>query len=866
VNKKLVLSVLSTAVVASMASAAMAKPQPGFYVGGDVDKYYSIDAFLGDHFDDALDAIISELGDTVFVDADANAAPFVEALDANTAEELAAIMKPATVATFNGNVYVNVEDPTAEPYNPATDKDLEPGTPVGDLVVESVSAITNASVKVTFANAVEALTKDNVTVVNKETANKQYIKAVTLSEDKKSATVDFYESLTKGTYTATVKIGEETSSKDFDFVAGEVAKIEANASQLVKASSTIDLTKLDYKVLDEAGLDITSTTDVTFEATVTVTDNSINLADGQTAFVYVVAQKADGTKVKSNRITVKAEAPKPAEIVNFTVAKNDDTVNFEADDYKQSLVVQKGKTNFKFYVGAKDQFGDKYDGAITATYESLDKTVALVDRSTGDITPLKEGTVPVKITFGNVSKTVELSVVANAKASTLELSETEISISNSVTTATNIKVSVKDQYNNVFDHNTPATVTVLSGKDLVTVGSTLTVTDGKGTLSIKPVAGKSGTAVIEVKISESIKANVTVNVTAAGTVDNFVVEGFKATLDKYNNPSTTVDETSAELDVFPVDANGVKTGDEVSATYTVTDKDGKKLIDNVSTATPIDATNSDFKAGETYSISVKVGSIEVFTSTFTVVDSAPKPTVELTSSSLTDKEADFDLFDDLEDIITITGKGFEDAKVVAVSFKSDNSKVIASAKDATSIAYRGEGKASLVLQSVSVDPDGVGPKPAIDITVNEIISASISFSDLATEIAEENVVAHTVADNNGAEVTGTFEDGVYTIAHDFAALKEEQGGAPSVAKWVGVYIEGPAEAKSAAKLVVKGTNAKTFADVEFETETGFENGFFYFFPAKETGNTNDLTIAWADENGNIIKVEKLQVKYENTSE
>jgi len=151
VNKKLVLSVLSTAVVASMASAAMAKPNAGFYVGGEVDKYYSIDAFLGDHFDDALDAILSELGDTVFVDDKANAAPFVEALDANTSEDLSKIMKPATKAIFGDNVYTNVEDPTAKPYNPAEDTDLEPGTPVGDLVVESVSAISNTTVDVAIA-------------------------------------------------------------------------------------------------------------------------------------------------------------------------------------------------------------------------------------------------------------------------------------------------------------------------------------------------------------------------------------------------------------------------------------------------------------------------------------------------------------------------------------------------------------------------------------------------------------------------------------------------------------------------------------------------------------------------------------------
>jgi len=45
VNKKqLTLSVLSTALVASMAASAFAAPKAGVYIGGNVDKYYSFSA------------------------------------------------------------------------------------------------------------------------------------------------------------------------------------------------------------------------------------------------------------------------------------------------------------------------------------------------------------------------------------------------------------------------------------------------------------------------------------------------------------------------------------------------------------------------------------------------------------------------------------------------------------------------------------------------------------------------------------------------------------------------------------------------------------------------------------------------------
>jgi Bacterial Ig-like domain (group 2) len=861
VNKKLVLSVLSTAVVASMAASAMAKPEAGFYIGGNVDKYYDIDAFFN-HFDQALDEILDNPVNTTFVDGNGNAAKFLDVIAARG--DLSKVLEPARRDHFEDDAYQKVDGEGS--WDPNTDTDLLPDVG-GELKVESVSAITPTTLKVEFANAVAELSKANVTVKNVATGEKQYVKAVTLAEDGTFATVELYEALASGkTYNVTVTIGEDSSSKDFDFVVGDVATIEAAATQLVK-SGNIVLSELDYKVLDAAGLDITSSTDVTFEASVNITSGAINLTNGQTAFVYVVAKKEDGTEVKSNRITVKAEDPKPAVISNYTVSNA--TPDFDDEDYQQSLVVQKGQSGYRLYVEAEDQFGDEYpaNGAVKPTFESLDKTVALVDRNTGAITALKEGTVPVKITYGDVTQTVELTIVADAKATTLELSETEVSISNSVTTPTTVDVSVKDQYNNVFDFDSTATVTVLSGKDLVTVGNTLSFTNGEATLSIRPVANKSGTAVIEIKITDAIKATVTVNVTAAGAVDNYVVEGFKATLDKYDNPDTSVNESTAELDVFPVDANGVKTGDEVSATYTVKDAEGTTVISSTPTSTAIDATNSDLEVGETYTVTVKVGTITVYENTFTVVDSTPKPSVELTSGSLTDGDADLDLFDDLAAKLKVSGKGFEDASVAAVSFKSDNGSVVASADDVASIAILGEGNATLVLTSVTVDKDGDPSTDTdrVEVDFSEIISVSVDFEDLAQVLPEENVVAHTVADIDDNEVTGTYEDGVYTISHDFTKLTEEQGGAPSVAKWIGVYIEGPENATKVAKLTITGTNPKSFENVEFETETGYEDGFFYFFPANENGNENDLTIAWADDDGNIVKVEKLKVKYVNTA-
>lgn len=240
-NKKLVLSVLSTAVVASMASAAMAKPEAGFYVGGEVDKYYSIDAFF-DNFDDALNEIIDEIGDTVFVDTNANAAPFVEALNAETTEDLNAILKPATVATFNGNVYANVGDPT-KPYDPAKDPDLEPGLS-GELKVESVSAIESTIVEVTFPELAEAQT--GVTVEVKD--SKGEVRAVVARDIAKGATKAQFDFVTP------IKAEDLTGVWSVDGISYSFDELKLVEDIVTEAKqSTVNEVKL-FELLTKAGI------------------------------------------------------------------------------------------------------------------------------------------------------------------------------------------------------------------------------------------------------------------------------------------------------------------------------------------------------------------------------------------------------------------------------------------------------------------------------------------------------------------------------------------------------------------------------------------------------------------------------------
>ncbi|WP_301170392.1 Ig-like domain-containing protein [Brevibacillus nitrificans] len=150
-NKKVVLSVLSTAVVASMATAAFAKPATGLYIGGSVDKYYSITQFLNNE-DQVIDEINNTgFGDVLYVDDQGKAATIGEVVNADDLDD---VLETATLADFKGNTYAKADGTT---YDPSKDSDLT-GAPAGELEVESVSAINANEIEVVFGTEVDAST------------------------------------------------------------------------------------------------------------------------------------------------------------------------------------------------------------------------------------------------------------------------------------------------------------------------------------------------------------------------------------------------------------------------------------------------------------------------------------------------------------------------------------------------------------------------------------------------------------------------------------------------------------------------------------------------------------------------------------
>lgn len=567
-----------------------------------------------------------------------------------------------------------------------------------ELKVVSVSAINPTTIKVLFNQEVEELDRADVVVTNVKTSDRQYVKEVKLAEDKKSAEVTFYDALvTKNTYK--VVVGE--AEKEFDFVVADAAKIEAETTQVVKAGVA---TAIEYKVLDSNGLDITDTAKVKFESTLTITDGKVNLAKGTQGFVYVVALDKDGKEIsRSERITVKAEEAKAVKLLAYTTNGAD----FTAKDFEAKHSVRK-TTGGTLSLYVEDQFGAK-ETAKGVKFESLNKEVALVDQNNGKITPLKVGTVDVRVIVGDINQIIQVTVEEDAKVASIELDKAELNLSDKLAEGQAVKVTVKDQYGEAIEKaNQAIKAEVKEGKEIVTIAKTGN-TDNKGVakFNVKPVEGKEGKAVVEFTHEDTtadgktstFKTTLTVNVAKADVVDNYVVEGFEKELDKYVDGNKNTNDMT--LKVFGVDANGVKTGEVTeNLTIKVLDKDDKEVTGAFENNSNNKIVVTNLTEDETYKVVVKVGTLTVFEDTFKVVNTTPeeaKAVVEQVKSSV--KIENFELKDALnnalKDAFKVTGK---DGKVVEASkfdYVSDNTSVI----DETGI--KGSGTATLVFSKVN---------------------------------------------------------------------------------------------------------------------------------------------------------------------
>lgn len=340
-NKKLVLSVLSTAVLTSMAASAMAAPS-GYYVGGNVDKIYSTD-FLIKNFKEASKDIMKNPSKTVFVDEDGKAVNFMEAMlsDKNYKE----LLKPATKSMFEDNEYVNVA--TGEKWDPK--KEEWPEVP-GDLTVESVSANNLKEVVVTFDKNVDVETAE---APNNYTLNGG-LKVASAKADGKTVVLTLEENADQqGTYELTVDgvkglVKTVKEVKFFDNTTPTVAAVSAVGPKQVKVTFSEPLKAKPNFSVNEGAIAVvgdnfaagTKEVTLTLGAQPTASTNTVTVDGGSDYAGYKVE------KVTKNFSVVVDTTPPTVSVKKASATQ---VVLVFSEDVENVL----GNTNVEFYHTAK---------------------------------------------------------------------------------------------------------------------------------------------------------------------------------------------------------------------------------------------------------------------------------------------------------------------------------------------------------------------------------------------------------------------------------------------------------------------------------------------------------------------------------
>lgn len=649
------------------------------------------------------------------------------------------------------------------------------------LAAVTASAISTNKIAIEFNKTVTASAIKADDVIVTENSERRFVKAVTAdAENDKVLVVEFYDNLTSGkTYNVSLTLEGKTFAMNVGYTQGVASKIVV-ADQTIPAG---DPTALKYTVLDANGLDITATTTVTYtsDKQSAISDGKITLnADKETAFVKITCTVTNGTTVTtvtSDQFTVRAEAKVAKTLANYTTATS--TPSFTATDYKQDLNVLEDQLGAKLYVQLKDQFDAEYTSGTT-TFESLDTTVAVVDKTTGAITPIKVGTAPVKIANGTFTQTIMISVVAKSAVQKMVVKDSALTIYPGLTNKTaTTNVKLEDQYGKASYAG--LTASIKAGEDLVTIDTSKLAVDGTLSVTAK-AADKTGTAVVEVS-NGTFKQNIAVSLVALGTTVGYDVSGIKATLDKNSSADSKESNYNADTMTFtvnPVDNAGKIAGDPADFTYTV--KSGADVIiaekAAANTAT-IKIGSESIETNKTYTVTVKVGNMEVKTFQFNTVDTRKAPSVIVAKQSATiTKTKAVNVTDNNK-----LAKLLQDEKVLSVAEGCTLSNLSFVSTDTTAITSGGQ-----------VNKTGTIVLKSVDVTDTKEATFTVNLSgNLTINVVDGVAVGEPTVTEGVAEVAGTNQVVTVTVGSGVTATAEND-------KILGVDVSGISGKTSAAEV------------------------------------------------------------------
>lgn len=534
------------------------------------------------------------------------------------------------------------------------------------LGIDSISIVSNNTFKVNFLKEIDSasLSTKNFKLYDSESKNELFISSTTLSQDKKSVEVKLADTFADNkNYTVEVKDLKDIGggvmtpiSKDFGYAKADIASVTITKDKVKVNDKLTDL----VIVKDSLERDITSNSTVEFETSnaAVVTAAGLAKAEGSAIVTPVIKDTKGNVVFRGQNTIITVKNAVATEYQGYSVYTG--TIDATKNTYSQftkSVDVKMGADagTYKLATFFKDQYGTELAAGTTfADVVNLNPDIAILDKTTGQITTISEGTAYFKVTVEGVQKTISVNVTAASKAAALTLDKASTTLVKGGNVSGEFKVGIKDQYGAAYSSgtlkvqvkNAAGNYVAVDSPDKPTLYSTVTpptaLADGESIIKVAPAAaGSVGSNTYKVTYESTdgktiIDKEFVVNVKDQGTLTGYEVETISQ-LDFTNNTETSFDDRAKTFNIYAVDSNGARVQKlvDADADVIITDKDGKDVTAKFVVTQPADTTTAfgisivgktqtDIPKGN-YTVTVKVGTYTAKSYTLSVIDSKPAP-------------------------------------------------------------------------------------------------------------------------------------------------------------------------------------------------------------------------------------------------
>lgn len=560
------------------------------------------------------------------------------------------------------------------------------GYVVTDVAVSSASATNSKTVVVEFNQEIGEVLANNFVVKSTETDSVEVISSVSVSENK--ATLTLFDSLANGK-SYTVEVSDVTSK---DKTTTQAKAETANFTFNKQAAASIEIPKtivgkgdvVKYVIKDAKGNDITVDFDLNeVISSVTSSDQSAvevdgvelkatdSLVDNKKVYsvVNVVLTIDDETKFETGNTVIEVRD-------SVAVVSGIGKVSFNSDFSKDADTAlfknEEGKQLFVEVLGAD---GKELNETADVTFKSANPTILVVDEA-GQVFPVKTGTATVVVTskFNDktVTKSVVITVKADAKIAAIDVDKTSVKLVNDSGLTETVKVTLKDQYGDAFKVAGEEVTIRASRTDVAKVaGGTVAIgTDADSNVVLTTNA--DGVAELELDIFDQTKTNSTVITVQNGTfkktisvsvVNKAALSGYVVDLanTKLDTNEAKPADNSVAVQVYQKDVNGNKIG-LVTTGVTVTQEN------NNGGAVNVNGTTISANEVGTEKVTVEVNGVKVGTYTITVVNTAS----HLTKVSQVKNAISIEQGDSVATALFGTG---DDGKGAFVGYDQDGKKI-----------------------------------------------------------------------------------------------------------------------------------------------------------------------------------------------